>query len=128
MSQVLRDLTAARDLLASKGWIQDWMEMHGKHCAVGAIVAVADGYTVNDYSTKIAEPRTAQAIASLAELIPEGESVDPDPETTLWNRVAHFNNTHTEGEVMELFNRAITAETEIASVAVGSVVAEEVLV
>ena len=127
MNQVLQDTIAARDLLASQGWIPNLLRDRdtGQHCAVGAILdtvmadgvcgtgSLATGYNV------FFDPRTSRLNAVLRELV---QSIPGDRDRPLlglpndfdvWYTVVDYNNSMGEQVVMDMFNTTIARLTKI---------------
>lgn len=141
MSQVRDDLIAARDLLVRDGWTTDFLvTSDGRHCAVGAVLAVVNGtwsrpteYAVGymniidmalireellangkGYVTiKRVTPRVQAALDVLAAQIPEHRGKSKNS----WNAVATYNNASFEETVLDMFNNAIASLTEVEAAA-----------
>jgi hypothetical protein len=123
MSQVLQDTIAARDLLATGGWLPGLLRDRetGQHCAAGAVLdtVMADGVwhsgkpaTGFNCFTDLRMDRVLAVVDELAKSIPgdwDGGWFCFDS----WSRVVTYNNTQGEQVVMDMFNATIARLTQI---------------
>ncbi len=131
MTQVLNDLTAARDLLQEDGWCSGlFKNKQGSHCALGAVyeplVSWVDGsgayypkevYTIHNDSrvspvldalyAAVPEPFRQRTAREFNECYPRGEVPFGDLRT---ETIAAYNNRTGESSVIEMFNVAIAAQ------------------
>jgi hypothetical protein len=121
MNQVLQDTIAARDLLASKGWMPFLLRDRttDQHCAVGAILdtVMADGVCgtgslATGFSFSL-DPRTSRLDAVLRELVRSIPGAQVGPLVINWNKIVDYNNSMGEQVVMDMFNTTIARLTKI---------------
>lgn len=104
--QLIDDLTTARDLLAKpKGFLHNQLwNVHGGFCSAGAVV-----YAINRLRVCVLGERYHAAMDALAQHTPYDFRPYRDPKTSnqAQTNVVQFNNSHTQEEVVELFDKAL---------------------
>lgn len=124
MNEVLQDTIAARDLLASGGWVAGLLRDRetGAHCATGAILdtVMADGvlHTGNPATgfncfTDLRMSRVYAVVDELAKSIPDDGWDALWFSWDNWSRVVAYNNNEGEQVVMDMFNATIARLTQI---------------
>ncbi len=115
MNTTLDHLVAARDLISKpEKWCQHLqVDSQGRHCALGALNRAISG--------RVESKAYGQDIIDLLcnMMRPQERARAKERLQRLWNvrlegnrpsHVAQFNNTHTHGEVLALFDRAIARQ------------------